>query len=239
MVIPASVNLIKASLEAAAATPTIQRFVLTSSSAAAGGEPGKHFDLRPDSWNTAAVKEAWAPHPNDDTVLFPVYQASKVLQEQEAWKFVRERKPGFVLNTVLPNFVAGAILSEENQGTPSSTGFYKGVWDGDERFAALIIPGYVVDVEDTAMLHVAAMLHPDARGERVFGYGQRKNLNNTLQYLKELYPDRTFPDPPENEQEFLANIVARPRAEELLKWVKGSGWATYEESLRKMCDPWR
>lgn len=81
------------------------------------------------------------------------------------------------------------------------------------------------------------LVHPDAKGERIFGFAYRKTLTNTIQYLRELYPEKQFPDPPENEGENKANILARPRAEELLKWVKGSGWTDYKESLKYACDP--
>lgn len=33
-----------------------------------------------------------------------VYAASKVEAERAAWKFVEAQKPGFVLNTIIPNF---------------------------------------------------------------------------------------------------------------------------------------
>lgn len=232
-----AVGLVKGALEAAAATPSVQRLVLTSSSAAAGyGEPSTVFDLSTDSWNTAHVQQAWAPPPYGPDRAVAVYSASKTAQEQEAWKFVQERRPGFVLNAVLPDFVCGRILSVENQGYPSSIGTLKAMWDGDNSSAAALPLQYEVDAEDIARLHVAAMLHPDAQGERVFGYAYRKNLTNLIQYLRELYPDKQFQDPPANEGEFLANVLARPRAEELLKWVKGDGWTGYKESLKLTCD---
>lgn len=80
-------------------------------------------------------------------------------------------------------------------------------------------------------------MHPDAKGERIFGFAYPKTMKNTIAYMRELYPEKQFPDPPENEGEVLGNIIARPRAEELLKWVKGSGWTPYKESLKYCCDP--
>lgn len=43
------------------------------------------------------------------------------------WKFVKEKKPGFVLNTVLPNTNIGEILYE-SQST-STGGWTKAVYD--------------------------------------------------------------------------------------------------------------
>ena len=45
------------------------------------------------------------------------------------WKFVKERKPGFVLNAVLPNANMGEILSDKQ---PASTGeWVKQVYNGN------------------------------------------------------------------------------------------------------------
>lgn len=40
-----------------------------------------------------------------------VYSASKTEAERGAWKWVKENKPGFVLNTVLPNFNVSDALN--------------------------------------------------------------------------------------------------------------------------------
>lgn len=224
-------------LEVAEATPSIKRFVQTSSSATAWfGTNDTAFDITTDSWNTIQVEQAWAPPPHAPDYGLAVYCASKTKQEQEAWRYVKERKPGFVFNAVLPDYVIGKILSVENQGYPSSLAFVKYIWDGDIDKALVLPPQYEVDSEDVAMLHVAAMLHPDAKEERIFGYADRKNTTTTVQCLRELYPERQFKDVPGKEAEHLGNILPRARAEELLKWVKGSGWTDYKASLKRTCD---
>lgn len=81
------------------------------------------------------------------------------------------------------------------------------------------------------------LVHPDAKNERIFGFAHPKTLTNTIAHMRELYPEKQFPDPPKDEGEIKMNVVARPRAEELLKWVKGSGWTDYKESLKYCCDP--
>ncbi|KAJ4388893.1 hypothetical protein N0V93_006354 [Gnomoniopsis smithogilvyi] len=236
-VIPQAVQLIKTGLEAAAATPSVKRFVQTSSSATAWfGEHDTVFDITTDTWNTRQVEQAWATPPHKPDHGLAVYCASKTKQEQEAWKYVKERKPGFVFNAVLPDYVIGKILSVENQGYPSSLAYAKLIWDGDMAQATVLPPQYEVDSEDIGRLHVAAMLHPDAQGERIFGFAYPKNATLTVQYLRELYPERQFKDVPGKEAEYLANILPRSRAEELLKWVKGGGWTGYKESLRHTCD---
>lgn len=237
-VIPRAVELINTALEAATATPSVKRFVMTSSSAAAWfGSQDTAFDLTTDTWNTIQIEQAFRPPPHAPDHGFAVYCASKTKQEQAAWKFVEERKPGFVLNTVLPECVIGTILSPENQGYPSSVSFMKAAFEGNIEMAKVLPPQCHVDCEDIGMLHVAAMLHPEAQGERIFGYGFPKNYTSTIETLRELYPTRKFKDGPENEPVFTANVLPRPRAEELLKWVKGSGWTGFKESLKKTCDP--
>lgn len=43
-----------------------------------------------------------------------VYSASKTEAEKAAWKWVEEKKPNFVLNTVLPNFNVSGPLKPLN-----------------------------------------------------------------------------------------------------------------------------
>lgn len=237
-VVPRAVELINTALEAAASTPSVKRFVMTSSSATAWfGKQDTVFDLTADTWNTIQVEQAFAPPPHAPDYGFAVYCASKTKQEQAAWKFMEERKPGFIFNAVLPECVIGTILSPENQGYPSSVSFIKAAFEGNMELANVLPPQCHVDCEDIGMLHVAAMLHPDAQGERIFGYGFPKNNTSTIETLREIYPERKFKDLPEkNEPKFIANVLPRPRAEELLKWVKGSGWTGFKESLKKTCD---
>lgn len=148
----------KASLAAAKATPGLRRFVQTSSSSAVPfGPTAEPFDMGLEDYNATVVDEAWAPPPYGPDRIMAVYAASKVLQEQEVWRFVREEEPGFVANTVLPDFVNGRILSVENQGYPSSISVFKALWDGDMVHASILPPQWEIDAEDTGMLHVAAM----------------------------------------------------------------------------------
>lgn len=241
-VIKPAVNLAQAALEAAARVPTIKRFVQTASSAAAVKSevpPGTPHDLPVGHFNTYAVEMANRPDGAQNPVQpMWVYSASKVLQEQAVWKWRDEHKSGlhFGINTVLPDYVVGEILSVENQGYPSSLSVLKPVWEGDIQLAQILPPQFEIDAKDTGMLHVAALLHPDVDGERIFGFAFRKNLTIMIQYLRELYPDKTFPDPPVDEKENLGNVEGQARAEELLKWVKGSGWTGFKESLKEVCD---
>lgn len=103
----------------AAKQASVKRFVYTSSSTAiAGAKPNVEFTISTDDWNDEAVEAAWKPPPYEAGREWITYAASKTLAEQEMWKFVKEQKPGFVLNSVLPNANFGEILSDKQ---PAST----------------------------------------------------------------------------------------------------------------------
>lgn len=269
-IVQPSIDLALAALAAAAATPTMKRFVQTSSSAAimrTEVPPGTPYELPIDHFNQYAVDLAYRPLSSGaaaaEDPLHPlwVYSASKVLQERAVWawrdddrrKELARRGPGgegegrlsLGISTVLPDYVVGEVLSIAHQGYPSSAGLIKAIWDGDIAQAQMMPPQFAIDAQDAGRLHVAALLHPGlgaddddgaGTGERIVAFADRKNLVNTVRYLRELYPDRTFPEPPADEKEMLANVQGKPRAEELLRWVKGSGFTGYKESLKELCD---
>jgi nucleoside-diphosphate-sugar epimerase len=92
-------------IKTAATIPTIKRFVYTSSSTATTlPYPNKEFTIEHDTWNEPAVQQAWAPAPYESTRSYAVYAASKTQTEQALWKFVKEEKPSFVLNTGMNQF---------------------------------------------------------------------------------------------------------------------------------------
>lgn len=87
-------------LKAAAKHDSIKRFVLSSSCAAAASpEPGVDRVIDQDTWNDAAIKQAWAPPPYDPSRGFAVYAASKAQSEKDAWQWYHKHKPRFILNT--------------------------------------------------------------------------------------------------------------------------------------------
>jgi hypothetical protein len=57
-----------------------------------------------------------------------VYAASKTQQEQETWAFVRERKPHFTVNSVIPNTLFGPLLVPGKQQNTSTNGFVTGIY---------------------------------------------------------------------------------------------------------------
>lgn len=129
----------------------VRRVVLTSSFAAIGyGHPPRDepFD---ESW--------WTDLEGRDVAA---YVKSKALAERAAWEFVDRDTSGVELSVVNPVAVFGPVL-----GPKFSTSVLL-----VQRLLEGAIPGYprlsfgVVDVRDVADLHLRAMTHPAAVGER-------------------------------------------------------------------------
>ena len=62
-----------------------------------------------DTWNDEAVEAVSEAETLDKVGTHVVYAASKTEAERKAWDFVAKNKPGFVLNTVLPNYNASPL----------------------------------------------------------------------------------------------------------------------------------
>lgn len=110
-------------LRAAAKEPKVKRFTLTSSSSAAMlSKPGvEGIVATTDTWNDEAVEAA----KKKGTTIGPnfyayiVYAASKTQGERAFWNFVKNEKPSFVANAVLPDFNTGRVV-----GSAGATGTF-------------------------------------------------------------------------------------------------------------------
>ena len=112
-VVPQTVAGTMTALKAAAKEESVKRFVYTSSSVAATlPKPNTKFHIDSKTWNDEGVKNAWAPPPYEEERAWAVYAASKTESEKAIWKFVKEEKPKFVVNTVCPNANIGTILDK-------------------------------------------------------------------------------------------------------------------------------
>lgn len=129
-VIPAVVDGAVNAATSAAKQPSVKRFVYTSSSSAiTAPKPNVEFTISTENWNNEDVEAAWKPPPYEAGRAWATYGASKTQAEQGMWKFVKEQKPGFVMNAVLPNANMGEILSDKQ---PASTGAWvKSIYNGN------------------------------------------------------------------------------------------------------------
>jgi dihydroflavonol-4-reductase len=134
----------------AARDARVRRVVLTSSFAAVGyGAPPRSQPFDEDDWTCISADTA-------------PYSKSKTLAERAAWDFVAGEGAGLELSVVNPVAVFGPVLGPDfstsiqmilrllNGGMPACPKLYFGV----------------VDVRDVADLHVSAMTHARAAGER-------------------------------------------------------------------------
>ena len=64
-----------------------------------------------DTWNTATVKAAYDEATPAEAKPFTVYVASKTEGERAAWKWVKENKPAFAFNAVLPYYTVSKRVS--------------------------------------------------------------------------------------------------------------------------------
>ena len=51
-----------------------------------------------------------------------------------------------------------------------------------------------VDVQDSALLHIGALILPDVKQQRIFAACTPWNISSITQLLRGLFPQRTFPD---------------------------------------------
>jgi nucleoside-diphosphate-sugar epimerase len=128
----------------------VKRVVLTSSFAAIGyGHEPQITPFNETNWTNL----------KGDTAA---YVKSKTLAERTAWDFIAKEGAGLELSVVNPVAVFGPVLGPDF--SPSVL-LLQRLMDGGVPACPRLYFG-VVDVRDVADLHVRAMTHPAARGER-------------------------------------------------------------------------
>ena len=90
----------------------------------------------------------------------------------------------------------------------------------------------MVNVKDTARLHVAALLDPEVENERILAYAHPFNWNDVLAALRKIYPDKKFPNDIEDEPRDLSKLD-NSRGATLLKAFGRPGFTGLEESIRE------
>ncbi|MGH8958503.1 MAG: NAD-dependent epimerase/dehydratase family protein [Acidimicrobiia bacterium] len=140
-----AVNGTLAVLNAAGATPSIKRLVLTSSFAAITDEPDGEFDEN--KWNQRSAVDR---NP---------YYFSKAASERTAWGFARSQSH-FDLVVINPSVVLGpSLVPALNTSSSTLVGLLRGQYPG-----ILDLDYAIVDVRDVAKAHRLAMETPSASG---------------------------------------------------------------------------
>ncbi|KAI4596368.1 hypothetical protein KJ359_005497 [Pestalotiopsis sp. 9143b] len=166
LIIPA-IKGVRSVLEASQDTK-VKRIVLTSSFGSVldmGRDESTPWTYSGKDWNPITYAEAAAP----DATPQDAYRGSKTFAEQEAWKFVEEKKPQFDLVTLCPSMIFGPLASQ-----PSSIGDLNEsnmmLWNVATGGSDATLPpcrfNFWIDVRDLAEVHVQALLTPAAGGKR-------------------------------------------------------------------------
>jgi nucleoside-diphosphate-sugar epimerase len=128
----------------------VKRVVLTSSFAAIGysQDPKDHTFTEKD----------WT----DPELTDRAYIKSKTIAEKAAWEWISSEGKDIELSVINPVGVFGPALGKDYS---TSIGLVKGILDGQIKETLPFTFG-VVDVRDVAGVHLLAMTHPAAAGER-------------------------------------------------------------------------
>lgn len=98
---------------------------------------------------------------------------------------------------------------------------------------------YFVDVQDSALLHVAALIISEIQNERIFAATTPYNINSILGLMKMLFPNRSFGGEIEDHGVDMTFFREAGRAEEMLKRMgKLDGFTDMETSLLRNVESW-
>ncbi|KAJ4305682.1 hypothetical protein N0V90_001213 [Kalmusia sp. IMI 367209] len=235
--IMSEINALMNLFEAAQKEKSVKRITYTSSQAACVKHyPGAEYHIDQSTYYEDA-KQAWTlPMSPDWPRCFLNYCCKKVEGEQRGFKWVAENKPHFEFNTVVPNVCWGTMVRPDIMGFTSTSKMLKWFWEGQKMVVDLCPPMWYVDVEDQALLQVAALTESDVINERLLAFGEKFTYNEILDIFRKQCPGRKFLDNVEEVPD--RGTVDTKRSVELLKRAgKKEGFSTLEEVLRKWI-PW-
>jgi len=149
MIIPArdgALRVLKAAKKAG-----VKRVILTSSFAAIG------YSIPPD--NHIFTEDDWT----DENTPLPAYIKSKTIAEKAAWDFIKAEGGAMEFAVINPVGIFGPFIG--NITSASLDTVVKGIVEGTIKENAPFTFG-VVDVRDVVDIHIKAMNHPRANGQR-------------------------------------------------------------------------
>lgn len=135
----------------AAKNAGVKRVVLTSSFAAVG------YSINPK--DHIFTEDDWT----DANVPLPAYIKSKTLAEKAAWDFIENDGKGLELTVINPVGIFGPVIGDISSASLDIA--VAGILNGTTTESPNFTMG-VVDVRDVATIHILAMEHPKAAGER-------------------------------------------------------------------------
>ena len=92
-------------------------------------------------------------------------------------------------------------------------------------------------MKDVALLHVAAILDPDVKKERIQAWADNCNWNDILSIMRRLYPQHQFVDDlPNMTQLSITTDLTLPFGL-LRKWGLQDAWKSLEQTVRDNVSP--
>jgi nucleoside-diphosphate-sugar epimerase len=200
----------------------VRRVVMTSSFAAIGyGHPAQDTPFNETTWTDI-----------DGDGVTP-YVKSKTLAERAAWDFMAKEGGNLELSVVNPVGVFGPVLGRDYS---TSILLVQRLMDGSMPGCPQLYFG-VVDVRDVADLHIRAMTHPVAKGERFLAIAGdfmsmvdiAKVLKSRLGALAKRVPTRQLPN-------WLVRIasISDPAVKQILPELGKKKNATGEKAKRML-----
>jgi dihydroflavonol-4-reductase len=181
-------RVLKASKEA-----NVKRVVLTSAYGAVGmGHKNRTTPFTEKDWSILSADT----HP---------YQKSKTIAEKAAWDFIRNEGGNPELSTVNPVAVMGPVLGKDYS---HSNQILRRMLEGELNACPRINSCYV-DVRDVADLHLLAMTHPRANGERFLASsGKALSMLDVAKILKRNLGDNAKKVPTKEVPNWIIKISA-------------------------------
>lgn len=198
----------------------VKRVVLTSSFAAVG------YGQKPPS--TPYDESDWTDLKSGDLTA---YVKSKTLAERAAWDFIAREGGRLELSVVNPVGVFGPVLGRDYA---TSIILVQRLMDGAMPGLPRLYFG-VVDVRDVADMHIRAMTHPAAKGERFLAVsGDFMSIKEMAGALKERLGAAAKKVPTRQVPDWLVRLVAvtDPAAKQILPELGKRKNATSEKAQR-------
>ena len=189
----------------AARNARVKRVVLTSSFAAIGYSNGTKGHI--------FTEEDWT----DENAPLQPYIKSKTVAEKAAWDFIKNEGGDLELTVINPVGIFGPIIGDIYPA--SFEGVVKALIDGTVTESPAFTLG-VVDVRDVADLHIKAMLHPEANGQRFLATSAGVvSFYDVAQFIKKERPGKAakINDMKPTAKELYIEMSNR-KAREILDW---------------------
>ncbi|CCA68953.1 related to GRE2-methylglyoxal reductase (NADPH-dependent) [Serendipita indica DSM 11827] len=167
-------------------SPSVKRVVITSSVSAVKSPRDVGHVYTEEDWNYDIVKVV--KQYGGEAPPLAKYSASKVLAETAAWDWLKENKVEYDVVVMLPVFLFGPVLSETTSDIAGSNGVLLGIIKQSTLNSLspemLAFPIDFIDVRETALEHIKALMTPKASGQRILSTSYIWTLEELLDELQ-------------------------------------------------------